>query len=670
MPEWYRSDLPTGTWNRLKTVAIAAGLITLTLALAIVLLSVALLPEASWVVRILLIAFCALAVARPADAVLVTTALIGFGIILSHLAGIPLLRTTDVLIAASLFGCCLRTLPRGSALRSGLNLTISIPIVLFAITAIASTVVWLRVYQTRVGTGSAYAQAVLQFVTHDYFVRPGEFWLVISTVAILQGLALYVAVAAWSRVDETFFDRGARMLTIGGAGVAMMSVVRLVEIYLRNPQAINAMRATYDGLRISPQIPDYIAAGSYFSLCWLVALGLAIASARNRLVWAIPAAVLLAGLYLTGSRSVIGAALGGLVVLIFILFVRQRVRVFRGVIAVAAIALVILIASFGWLIGHDVAGEKARASLSVRGELLRVGLHVIETRPLFGVGLDRFFLVAGAVQSPLLDAAWAGRRNPHNDFLRFAAELGLVGVGLFLWILAAVAARVWRALRASSDARLAGLLGGIVAFLITGMVSNPLMLREVSYVFWIALGLAMGHSMAVETQSVASGASTPAPASARWTRFQLAAASALGAVLVVSIPFRVNQEIRTLDPASVSYGLSDWETDLKGTRFRWSGEKATVFVSGRARRVEIPVSGTLPAAGLQHVKVRLDGRLINDMVVGTDWQLLGIVLLGGDSTTPRRVDLEVSPTWTRSDVTANDEHAVVGVKLGELNVIR
>ena len=72
------------------------------------------------------------------------------------------------------------------------------------------------------------------------------------------------------------------------------------------------------------------------------------------------------------------------------------------------------------------------------------------------------------------------RKNPHNDLLRFAAELGLVGLGLFLWILAVAGCTVWRGLGASRDARLAGLAGGIIAFLVTSMVSNPLMVREVS----------------------------------------------------------------------------------------------------------------------------------------------------------------------------------------------
>ena len=102
--------------------------------------------------------------------------------------------------------------------------------------------------------------------------------------------------------------------------------------------------------------------------------------------------------------------------------------------------------------------------------------------------------MAGPLASPELRALWGGRMNPHNDFLRFGAELGLVGLGLFLWILVAAGRRIWKALQEIRDVRLGGLAGGLVAFLVTSLVSNPLMVREVSYVFWIALGLAVGHS--------------------------------------------------------------------------------------------------------------------------------------------------------------------------------
>jgi hypothetical protein len=665
-------DLRSVGWNQIRDPTLKVCAIVLAVFCALTLLSIAFLPNANWTVRSVLAGFCVLAVVRPADALLVTTALLGFGIILSHLAGLPLLRAADVLIAASLAGCAVQAVLPRSRLRTAIGRSLSAPIALFAIAAIASTLSWLRVYQTQWGQSSAYLEALFHFVSRDYFVQPGEFWLVVSTVAILQGLALFVVNAAWCRIDPTFFARGLRMLTLGGAGLALMSVVRLAEILLRDPRALQIMRSTYDGLRISPQIPDFIASGSYFSLCWLAALGLLIASARYRMVWIVASLSLLAGLYLTGSRSVIAAALGGVVVLAFVSFIRLRAPATRAVIAVAVVAVVVMIGSFRWMVGHDIAGEKARASLSVRGELLRVGLRVIETRPVFGVGIDRFFLVAGTVKSPLLDAAWASRRNPHNDLLRFAGELGLVGLGLFLWILTSAGARIWQALRGNADSLLAGLAAGLVAFLITSMVSNPLMLREVSYAFWIALGLAVGRSETIHSSGGAADDSiaAPAAASARWPSLRPALMLSLGVVLFVSVPFRAKQELTALDPTRISHGLSDWQAESDGTPFRWSGPQATVYVSGRARRVEIPLRGTLPSPDVQHVTVRLDGRLINDIVVGPDWQRLAIVLLGGEASKPRRIELDVSPTWMRSDTVTGSDDIAVGVKVGELKMIR
>jgi O-antigen ligase len=378
---------------------------------------------------------------------------------------------------------------------------------------------------------------------------------------------------------------------------------------------------------------------------------------------------LLAGLYLTGSRSVIAAALGGIVVLGFFSFIRSRVAAIRSVIVLAILAIIVMVGSFRWMVGHDIAGDQAKASLSIRGELLRVGARVIATRPVFGVGIDRFFLVAGTVKSPLLDSAWSSRRNPHNDFLRFAGELGLVGLVLFVLILASAAASIWRGLRGTSDPPLSGLAAGLVAFLITSLVSNPLMLRDVSYVFWIALGLAVGRSAAFRSAMEAplrSGGEGPSP---RLSRLRIPAALVLGGVLLVSIPFRATQELATIDPTRVSYGLSDWDRDSAGTRFRWSGPHATVYVSGRARRVEIPLSGTLPSHAPQHVEVRLDGRFVNEIIVGADWQQVGVVLPASSMSKSRRIDLTISPTWVRDDSSVADDRMVVGVKVGELNVI-
>jgi hypothetical protein len=306
-----------------------------------------------------------------------------------------------------------------------------------------------------------------------------------------------------------------------------------------------------------------------------------------------------------------------------------------------------------------------------RVELARTGLRVIATRPLFGVGVDRFHILAGSLASPELHSLWPFRKNPHNDFLRFGAELGLVGLGLFLWILAAAGRRTWQAIERTGDARLAGVAGGVVAFLVTSLVSNPLMVRDVSYVFWVALGLAFGHSAGPQAPRDVPERATPESAGPSRSVFRLRwpIAFLLGGLLVFSVPFRARQELASVDLRRVSYGLSDWRTD-DGVRWRWSGERATLFVDGRARLVEIPLRGTLPSRALQQVEVRVDGRLANRIAVGPEWQRLRTLLPGDPSTRPRRIDLLVSPSWVPAEVfPRNKDRRVLGVRVGEMNVV-
>lgn len=662
----------TAVGERVRHLAATAGWIVLLVPLVVVLLSIVLSPESNWTVRALLAGFCTLAILQPAAALLVTIALVGFGNILPHMVGVPTLRVTEVLVVGSLAGCCVRALSSGDLYRRALRGRISTPVVLFGVAAVAATVVWLRVLQVETGYPSEFFQSLFRFFSRNYFIQPDDFWLVISGAVILEGLALYVVVAALCKVDATFFDRGLRMLTLGGAVLALTSPIRLAEIYLRNPSAIEALRATPNGLRISAQIPDFIAAGSYFGLCWVAALGLAIASKRRGLVWLAAGVPLIAALYLTGSRSVIAAALTGLVVLVLIL-IRQRAAAVRSIAAFAVVAVVIMVVAYPWWTGRDVSGVMARQSLHVRVELAKTGVRVIETRPLFGVGIDRFHLLARGLASADLHALFPARKNPHNDFLRFAAELGLVGLGLFLWILTAAGRRIWRALEGSRDARLAGLVGGLVVFLVTSMVSNPLMLRDVSYVFWIALGLAVGGSATLQgtRDESARGIERPGEPARRFSRWTWAVGLLMGGVLVGSIPLRARQELAATNLSHVSYGLFEWGTDPDGTRSRWSRPEFTLFVDGRAVLVEIPLSGIpLRPDIIRQVEIRVDGRLVNRVPVGPDWQRVRTPLPGGPRAQSWRLDFVVSPSLIPAEeIEGSEDRRILGVKVGELNVV-
>lgn len=657
-----------GTWNRIRATASAAGWLALLAPLALILFSIFRTPETNWTVKAAVAAFCALAIVRPAAALLVSIALVGFSSILANLAGVPLLRTSEVLIVATLAGAFARAAAPGTSWRRALTESISVPVVLFATVVYASAFVWQRVQQFETGYASDYWVALTQFVSRDYFVRPGDFFTLLPVAALLECLALYVVVAAACRVDHTFFQRALHMLVLGGSGLAIMSGVRLAEIHLRNPGAITELRAA-GALRISPQIPDVIAAGSYFALCWVIATGLAIQTSTRRWLWIASGVPLLAALYLTGSRSVIAAALVGLVVLL-VMALRDRRWAAIRLWPYAAAIVVAMVVSYPFLTGRDVAGELARQSLVIRAELFKTGLRVIATHPVFGVGIDRFYLVATGLASPELNLLWPGRKNPHNDLLRIGGELGLVGAGLFVWILGAAFGRAVTALRAERDIRLAALGAGLIAFLVTTLGSNPLVIREVSYVFWAGLALLAGHA-ATHSGTAASLAPTASLAPGSWAARLKWPAALLGVTAIITtIPFRANQELSALTFREMSYGLFHPGQEPDGTLSRWSGPRAAIFVTAGAKAVEIPLSSTLPGGARQDVEIRVDGRLANRVAVGPAWDRVRVLIPRGSSTQPRRIDLAISPTWVPADVLpGSDDRRVLGVKVGEIKVI-
>jgi hypothetical protein len=120
----------------------------------------------------------------------------------------------------------------------------------------------------------------------------------------------------------------------------------------------------------------------------------------------------------------------------------------------------------------------------------------------------------------------------------------------------------------------------------------------------------------------------------------------------------------------VSDGLLDGGTDADGTSFRWSGPRLTILVNARASSMAIPLRSGLPSSELQHVEVRVDGRLANRIAVGPQWQLVRTILPAQSSSEPRRIDLSISPAWVPAEmIPGSQDRRVHGVKVGEIHVV-
>ena len=133
-------------------------------------------------------------------------------------------------------------------------------------------------------------------------------------------------------------------------------------------------------------------------------------------------------------------------------------------------------------------------ALTVRAEFARTSLRMLASAPLFGIGVGEYFAKSREFSSPaLLELYPVSHENAHNNFLQILAELGVVGFGAFIWVLATAGAACVRRLSANPNQGLlwAGATG-LLVFTITWLAGHPLLLDAPAFSFWLLLGAVAG----------------------------------------------------------------------------------------------------------------------------------------------------------------------------------
>jgi O-antigen ligase len=198
------------------------------------------------------------------------------------------------------------------------------------------------------------------------------------------------------------------------------------------------------------------------------------------------------GLLLSLSRSGwLGLAAAIVVYLIVAADKKTRKIIFAG--AVIALAIVAYYPNLRYRILLPFYGEKSADS---RVELWTDGLRAVKESPILGLGLTGFAKQYGQLNTdPTLDT----HNFPHNIFLNFWVETGLLGLITFLWL---ISLHIYRGLRAVFPPQEMGRGRGevdlislsislfLIALLFQGLVDNPYFKNDLALVFWIILALA------------------------------------------------------------------------------------------------------------------------------------------------------------------------------------
>jgi O-antigen ligase len=119
----------------------------------------------------------------------------------------------------------------------------------------------------------------------------------------------------------------------------------------------------------------------------------------------------------------------------------------------------------------DAAFETEKGSVLARKVIWTGALNMFKAKPIFGWGLGRFSIYFPRFRDPA--TAWKIMPNTlhaHSEYLEVAAEMGIVGLGVFLW---AMGAFLWESARNAGQAKekwrrfaIAGLAAGCLAILI------------------------------------------------------------------------------------------------------------------------------------------------------------------------------------------------------------
>jgi len=587
-------------------------------------------------------------IVRPEDGLLLCAAFLPIGGPPGFLFGSPV-PLREPFLLAFLAGWVLRETIRPEAPADSATRAVLLPAWLFAAVVAASTLVQLAAYQPFEDFPWPYAGRVLKLLAGGY-VSGATYPGLVAGAMVLEAIALFTAVVVLCRRRPAFTASVVRMAVAGAVAVAALNLQRFVEVCVRQGASWHGILGNLRSLRISVPFPDVNAAGSYLAMMVLVAAGLAARSRRVRGAWAAAAVLLLAALWMTGSRA---ALLSVPVAAFCVLAWRARAKRRLSLPAIATVAAVVLAAVVlaALFFPRDTTNRGMPVTLKWRAGQATAAIRAFADYPAFGVGVGRFLQVSGRYFDPQLRQVFP-HENAHNNYLQILAELGLAGLVPFLWILAAIARRIPAKMRSGGEPMLAGASAGVLAFLLTCLAGHPLLVREVALAFWLMLGLtaslALARDQAEEPvpQDSSRASQTLAPdfsPAARWRRWLLVAAIL---ALAVSVPIRVHQFLENeTDLERAAIGFSDWHFDGAGIRYRTMTGRAEFYVPGAAcdmkMGLQVEAGGRRATA---EVEIRVDGHAGNrfEAVTGS-WRDARLVFPDSSARRYRKIQLLAVP---------------------------
>jgi len=253
-------------------------------------------------------------------------------------------------------------------------------------------------------------------------------------------------------------------------------------------------------IRIRAAFPDANLFAGYLALFSPVLLGITLYHVKGRLkgIMLLVSVLVLVNLIFTLSRS---AIFGVWLALLFMgILKRDKVIIFLLILSLLITPFIMPRQIKGWINSSNSIWEvllNGDSQSAGRLPLFKVALEMIKSHPFIGVGVNTFsinFKIYKAIGK--IDFPYPGDWYAHNIYLHLPAEIGLVGLAIFLYMLFLIFKTWVKFNRETQDAFLKisgmGIIAGIIAFLVNGLTETNLYNPKVATLLFFMIGLFFG----------------------------------------------------------------------------------------------------------------------------------------------------------------------------------
>jgi hypothetical protein len=321
--------------------------------------------------------------------------------------------------------------------------------------------------------------------------------------------------------------------------------------------------------------------------------------------------------------------------------------------------------------------------------LWKMAFSMIKDYPLTGVGVGGYIIEASNY-SAITKTPIGTPESAENYFLQVTSELGLLGLFFSLWIFWEILKRIFVNYGKfpntdQSKFLLIGAISGFAAFLFNVQVHSYIGSYEITYAFWLLIGLifslSQGTKIAQNYTEKVDLATTKVSAQKPFFNKRLKILAAVLVVLYSVIHLWNSTHSLSLKNRTEQlgikqdFGLDKLEKTNKGREFRWTRSYGGLTIKIEKPVIVIPLLASHPDIQKKPLKVKLylvkdffkSKRLLKEITLTrTEWQDVALSV-PEDVGREAILLIKVSRTWNPLKTTGAPDARDLGVAVGKIS---